>query len=372
IIVLETSRENLKSFPPYWAVLASGYYQSGDINKALSALGEFELLMENNPIFKKNPYVLQAAKDKISILMKNDNPLEHKDEILKYIDIVKKNTTNVTEELDNLNYYLVPIYISLNDFGGVNSCLNYLKSRELLTENSRLVNQVKLLQPEVYSNTEISACLEKTISSIDFGFSEHNNSTLTPIMLNELKNSGNVFFWAKSEFDIKPNMVFSIDGKSGMESHTVETRNFGEYKVCVISDFTWNDLALKPFFTIVSDGFMANFQTSVDQISNTEYFQSFETTNITNALEALGVSTDSYRQKTNLGSAVKGLKGFGKSLADVDMSSAKALFGGLGKKLAGGAKDAADALKNNGVQELNHLTITIIAINKNGTVNNVQ
>ncbi len=369
LVLMESAEEVLKSFPPYWVVLAIGYNKVGNKKACFDALNNFDKLMENNPIFKKNPYVLSSAKTRINNIignLENGNlSNEDKDSIKKCIEVIKLNTPSLQQETDNLNFDLVQLYGIVGDFEAAKKSIIYLKARNLIGNNSRLETQLKILQEGALKSPETIGLIEKAFSTVTFGITEETKKLLES-MSDKINIKKSLILCWDSNIDIY-SLCFSKELKSSGVSprfNRYEISNEGGKKQFLIEvlDFSWNDLAEQPFLEIKTNEFTAYFKTTIDEVNeNWPYTETISLQEkITKDISLLGDKE-----------TIEKFKSF--HIKDGAKFCAKlaggAVFGliGLGIAAAASAKDIKKAWTEKDKLSLTWLVLTLISIkDKNG------
>ena len=122
-------QNSLSIFPPYWFELGNAYYELGDTDNAVKAYNQFVNIKQNDIVLKDKNYV-NLIKSRIQILLGSDptivlaNAQLHKDEIEKYIDILKANYLD--SEAGEKNAYLAKIYYLIGCPEESLKCLDYI------------------------------------------------------------------------------------------------------------------------------------------------------------------------------------------------------------------------------------------------------
>ncbi len=378
LVFLDAAENDLSLFPPYWLARAIADYKSGSENKAyVEYLDKFNELNSNNPIFKKNPYCIEAAKLVIestnSILTSspsNNELIEQaKEKISKSIEIIKNNTQSIQSDLDNMNFDFVQLYEQIGDFDNAEKCIKYLEGRQLISSSSRLKLQCKLLQNKV-SDIKTISLMEKVFCAVEFDYYKYawifdsNNSADLQIS----ESTPNVKFHIseniQDEIDIK-SIKFSPNGYSNFitaeilkYNSSLDTDNtWGAVYVC--TNVTWNDMAQNPYVEIDFGTFSAFYKVSIFEPNNWEYFETIlqlgSLSKITGNIELLdspeivsGFTTYNINDGVKLGAKI----------------GAGAVFGliGVGIAAAAAAKDIKKAWDSKDKSDLTWLTISLIAV----------
>ena len=151
-------QENLFQFPPYWFELGNAFLEMGDTAKALRAYDHFVEIKKNDIVLRDKNYV-ELIKSKIQILLGSNpeeviaNAITNKDEILRYIEILKSNYLD--SEAGDKNLYLAKIYYLLGSTEESLNCLNYIIDAKSVYPN--LVDEavsLKLLIKSSLDNNE--------------------------------------------------------------------------------------------------------------------------------------------------------------------------------------------------------------------------
>lgn len=378
---LDAAEHDLLSFPPYWLARAIAEYKSDyDKGKYQNYLQEFYRLNENNPIFKKNPYCIEAAKLDIEIsnrkLKKNNGNEKLRKELIgnisKAIQILIDNTQSTQIDLDNLNYDLVQLYIQVGNFEKANKSIEYLENRQLISKNSRLKIQSKLLQNKLM-NCDTISLIEKAFCAVEFDFAKYywifdkeNQSDLklafgTPnVKFHISENVINELTVQAVRFSPNGNTNFTIADLCTHNSSLDKNTNYGCIYEC--SNFTWNDLVKNPFIEIDFGSFTSYYKVSIQKPENWEYFETIDCLGcldrITDDISLLD-SEEIVSEFTTF-NAKDGIK-LGSKIG------AGAILGGvigIGIGTATAAKDIKKAWNSRGKQKLTWLTISLIGVRK--------
>ena len=365
ILALMESAENvLKAFPPYWVVMAVGYDKTGKHDSCVEALDRFDNLMLDNPIFKKNPYVLISAKTRISNILGNigHSPLTESDKkiIAKSIEIIKANTPSLQQETDNLNFDLAMLYGVVGNFDGAEKSIRYLKTRQLIEKNSRLETHIKLLQDGALKDPASVFIIEKAFSSFSFGIP----SEYTVLSGSDAKiDYNNFYIFSNSEPEIR-SLCFSLDGKTDkifprIKEYKVRDKSGAIGFICMADAFTWNNLAEHPIVEICAEDFSVIYRVSIEDIAEDWPYQQtvWFTNRITGDITLLGdknLVSQFKNSNSSIGTNILRSVSSGRLLNVVE-----ATLGGMSK-----------VLSDVGKKELTWLKITLIALRKrnNGVI----
>ena len=379
LVFLDAAEHDLSFFPPYWLARALADFKSGSEKRAyLEYLEKFNELNSDSPIFKKNPYCIEAAKlvieDSNILLTSNsiDNNLieQCKNNISKAIDIIKHNTQSIQTDLDSMNFDLVQLYEQIGDFENANKCIKYLEGRQLISKNSRLKLQYKLLQNKV-NDIETVSLMEKAFGAVEFDFNKYTH-LLNPENESDIKiakETPNVkFHLVKNNIDLNIKSVHFSKGDNdiGLEANlskfnsSLDPENsFGPIYECM--NITWNDMVQNPFVEIDFGTFKSFYKVSIEKFDNWEYFETIDNfgslSKITGEINLL--DSEEIVSKFTTYSAKDGLK-LGAKIG------AGALFGlvGIGIAAASAAKDIKQAWDAIDKSDLTSLTISLIAVEK--------
>lgn len=370
LLYLDAAEHDLSLFPPYWLARAVANYKSGsEKSDYVQYLDKFNELNANNPIFKKNPYCVEASKLRIeaSNVMLNSDGIDDDlrgrciDTIKNAIEVIKDNTQAVQSDLDSMNFDFVQLYEQIGDFDNANKCIAYLEGRQLIPKTSRMKLQCRLLQNKV-SDVKTVALMEKAFCTVEFDFNKYSGVlNLENKTDEELANdSPNV------KFHISENAVHGLDVKSvrfspnGSSDGGVEAVLTKYKSIYECTNVTWNMLVQNPFIEIDFGTFKAFYKASIAAPDDWEYV---ETVNNLGSLSKITAPMDlldsaevvsnftTYNVKDGLKLGAK----FG----------AGALLGGVigvGIATAVAAKDIKRAWKSKNKAALTWLTISLIAV----------
>ena len=385
---LDAAEHDLSSFPPYWLARAiSSWKCSNPEGTYIHYLRKFFELNKNNPIFKKNPYLLEAAKLHVEVdnyflgIISGENDEEEKREISinyikKSINYIKENTQSTQLDLDNMNFDLVQLYEQIGDFENAEKSIEYLENRQLIPKSSRLKLQCKLLQNKL-SDYETVELMEKAFCAVEFDLSKY-----YWIFDRGNQDDMNIAFGTPNvKFHISENVIdeldinsvrFSPDGKTNFTVADLVTHNSSldtdDTYGCVYEckNFTWNDLAQNPFVEINFGSFTSYYKVSIYEPENWEYFEKIEylgsleriTTNI-DLLDSEDIVSEfsTFNVKDGVKIATK-------------IGAGAILGAGLGLVVsaavgATATKDVKKYLDSRGKQKLTWLTISLIGVRKN-------
>lgn len=150
-------QNSLSLFPPYWFELGNAYYELGDTDNAVKAYNQFVNIKQNDIVLKDKNYV-NLIKSRIQILLGSDpakvlsNAQLHKDEIEKYIDILKANYLD--SEAGEKNAYLAKIYYLIGCSEESLKCLDYIiNTRSVYPDLIEEAVTLKLLIKSSNNNT---------------------------------------------------------------------------------------------------------------------------------------------------------------------------------------------------------------------------
>jgi hypothetical protein len=377
---LGAAENDLALFPPYWLARAIADYKSGSENGAYAEyLNKFNELNSKNPIFKKNPYCIEAAKlliestnEKLASNITDEGLTEQlKENITKSIEMIKDNTQSIQSDLDSMNFDLVQLYEQIGDFDNALQCIKYLEGRQLIPKNSRLKLQCKILQNDV-NDYETVSLMEKVFSAVEFDYYKYAWLFDSENADDALIDTGNpnVKFHISEKFinelDIK-SVKFSPDGNRNFITADIVKHNtsldpngiYGPIYEC--SNITWNDMAENPFVEIDFGTFKSFYKVSIYEPKDWEYYETIyqfgSLSKITGSLDLLdseevvsGFTNYNIKDGAKLGAKI----------------GAGALFGlvGIGVAAVAAAKDIKKAWDAKGKHDLTWLTISLIAVKK--------
>lgn len=379
LVFLDAAENDLASFPPYWLVRAVAAFKSGSKEHIfLEYINKFEKLNSNNPIFNKNPYCIEAAKLMIEstnyILSSNTGDkkttTQMKDNIYKSIKIILNNTQS--SDLDSMNFDLVQLYEQIGDFDNANKCINYLEGRQLISKNSRLKLQCKILQNKV-SDVGTVSLIEKAFCAIEFDlnkylwlFDKDNNSDVDIVF-----GTPNVKFHLSEnvvgKLDVK-SVRFSTDGKSNFinaslikhKSSLDRDGSLGAIYEC--SNVTWNKMAENPFVEIDFGTFKSFYKVSILEPADWDYFETIDDLGLGSLSKITGkinlLDSEEIVSRFNTYGVKDGLKTFAK------VGGTGFAFGliGLGIYAIADRKNIKKAWDAKDKDKLTWLTISLIAV----------
>ncbi len=164
---LERMEESFRKFSPYWLTLGKCYMYAGQAEKASASFEKVYQIDNASTIFKnkKSPYIKEAAKNNIYLLMKNNDR-----NVEKYAEIIRNNSLLDQNTQDDLSYFFYAVYVYTEELDKAKKELDYLKKRGLEADFTQLSCSYNLLTNDISSaEHKLAEAMLKSLSQIRFG-----------------------------------------------------------------------------------------------------------------------------------------------------------------------------------------------------------